>query len=318
MIRFARKDDLARIKELWTESFGYDDFAEWYFENIFKLDNTLVYELAYTDESNCKISKTGVLDSNDSKIVAMLQRLPYSIKNFGDVTYIYGACTDSNYRKRGIMGALLSYSETIDIEEGKSAIFLVPENEGLFNFYEKKGYTEHFYKYLREKEENHIFSLEGDSENSVDIVEIDENYNILYTDLSNDKLLKFDKIVDDMLNLYNYVNKNNKCIIRDKTDYYKQISVHINSGGRVFYAYKHNKLVGYTFGYVEDDIYKISEFVVNNDITYNQIINGLNTKFSSIIVLNSINGKIKVKYGCIKLLRKMLNVNKIIINLVFD
>lgn len=299
MIRFARKDDLARIKELWNESFGYDDFAEWYFENIFKLDNTLVYVLDY-------------------KIVAMLQRLSYSIKNFGDVTYIYGACTDSKYRKRGIMGALLSYSETIDIEEGKSAIFLVPENEGLFNFYEKKGYTEHFYKYLREKEENHIVALEGNSENSVDIVEIDKDYHNIYIYSSNNKILKIDKIVEDMLNLYIYVNKNNKCIIRDKSDFYNQISMHRNSGGRVFCAYKQNKLVGYSFGYVEDDAYKISEYVVNDDTTYNQVINGLKTKFSSIIVLNSINGKIKVKYGCIKMLRKMLNVNKIIINLVYD
>ena len=65
MIRFANIEDRDRIIELWTESFGYDEFAAWFFENIFNIENVLVYE---------------VWEEDSEKVVAMLQRIPYIIK----------------------------------------------------------------------------------------------------------------------------------------------------------------------------------------------------------------------------------------------
>ena len=38
MIRFAKECDIDRIIELWTESFGYDEFAAWFFKNIFNVE----------------------------------------------------------------------------------------------------------------------------------------------------------------------------------------------------------------------------------------------------------------------------------------
>lgn len=300
MIRFANESDITRIKELWGEAFGYDDFAKWYFENVFKLENTLVYEI------------------DNGKVVSMLQRLPYYIKNIGESTYIYGACTDIKYRGKGIMGKLLSYSEAIDVAEGKMAIFLVPENEGLFRFYEKKGYKNHFYKYLREKEENHIIALESSNKLDLEVSDIEDKIEKTKDFLENDDLLKYNKIADDMLDIYIYATKGSQHIMRDKMYFYRQISMHLSGDGKIFCAYLGNKLVGYTFGYVENKIYKISELVVQDDNIYNELMGDLNNKFSSIVVLNDLNGTIKIKYGCIKLLRKMLNVNKIIINLVYD
>lgn len=297
MIRFAKECDIDRIIELWTESFGYDEFAAWFFENIFDIENVLVYE---------------VWEEDSEQVVAMLQRIPYIIKDFGEVTYIYGACTDLKYRKRGIMGKLLAYSEAIDVADGKEAIFLVPENEKLFSFYEKKGYDEYFYKYLRENVERPIVDLEKNKKYHINIEEIEMN--------TFDKEAKdsyYNRISDKMLELYNIINIGKQYIIRNNDYFIKQINMHLSSKGKVCLFYKNKDIIGYAFGYIEDEIYKISELVVDDD-AYNDVISLLRDKYSNINVLNNLDGTVKIKYGCIKLLRKMLNINKIIINLVYD
>lgn len=298
MIRFANIEDRDRIIELWTEAFGYDDFARWFFENIFNIENVLVYE---------------VVEGNVEKVVAMLQRIPYIIKDFGEVTYIYGACTDLKYRNKGIMGKLLAYSEAIDVAEGKKAIFLVPENEKLFDFYEKKGYKDYFYKYLRENEERPSVGLEKNKKHCINIEEIGTN-----TFDNETKDSYYNRISAGMLDLYNNINLGKQYIIRNNTYFIQQIDMHIKSNGKVFVFNKDKHIVGYAFGYVEDDIYTISELVVKDNGVYNVVLSLLRDKFSNINVLNNLDGTIKIKYGCIKLLQKMLNVNKIIINLVYD
>lgn len=288
MIRFARVEDIERIKELWDESFEYDDFAKWYFTNAFDIDNVLVCEM-------------------DNNIVAALQRIPFKLKGVGDATYIYGASTCKKYRNRGIMSKLLVYSEAIDIASGVDAIFLVPENKSLFDFYEKKGYSKHFYKYLMDS--NEISRLGLDKKG---------NYNIRVEEITQYNKENWEKYALDMVDVYIKANENRNYIIRSQKMFLTQISMHVETQGKVYVFYYKDKMIGYTFGFEEDNVYEISELALDNMKYINSIIKILKTRVSGLKILNLLNGNIKVKYGCIKLLRKMLNVNKIIINLVFD
>ena len=286
MIRFAIEEDLDRIKELWNESFNYDDFAKWYFENIFDIDNVLVYEL-------------------DNEVVAALQRIPYHIKGIGEATYIYGASTAKEHRNKGIMSKLLAYSEILDMASGVDAIFLVPENEALFTFYEKKGYNNYFYKYSHD---NYKVNNQNDGQY------------LSLIDISKKNKLKWDEFALDMIDVYIKANGNSNYIIRNQKMFVSQISMHVETGGTVyaFYNNKNNQMIGYAFGYVEENVFEISELALYNMTYYVNATELLKKKMGYLKVLNLLNGNIKVKYGCIKMLQKSLNVNKIIINLVYD
>ena len=136
MIRYARNEDYDSIVRLWHEAFGDDDFSKWYFNKLYDEKNTLIYE-------------------ENGLVVAKLSRISYEIENLGMVTYIYGACTDIRYRGQGIMKKLLEYSEEIDRKNGNAAVILIPENDSLFSYYEKCGFSEYFYKYFMDENVNY-------------------------------------------------------------------------------------------------------------------------------------------------------------------
>ncbi len=61
--------------------------------------------------------------------------------------YVYGVCTNPDYRGQGLMTMLLNEAEILAEKRGVKYLFLVPEGEKLFNMYGKLGYkTGFFYK----------------------------------------------------------------------------------------------------------------------------------------------------------------------------
>lgn len=129
-IRFATREDTAAIKSLWEICFPEDGsgFNPWYFENIWEPKETLL-----------------LLD--DNHLSAMVQALPYALTiadKLEDVTYIYGACTAPDFRRKGYMRELLEYSFQWDIENGRIASILIPQEEWLFDFYQQFGYQPYF------------------------------------------------------------------------------------------------------------------------------------------------------------------------------
>ena len=126
-IRFARPEDAQNVRELWDMAFGEDkDFNDWFFENIFNIDDVLLYTI-------------------DNKIAAMTQMPAYEIKGLGTLTYIYGAATHPDMRRKGIMSQLLEKSFEIDKQNGRVGSMLIPANKGLFDFYARFGYEKAFY-----------------------------------------------------------------------------------------------------------------------------------------------------------------------------
>lgn len=80
----------------------------------------------------------------DGRVVSALQKLPYPMTYGGRMlpaSYISGACTDENYRKRGLMGELLRQTHRAMQRENAAFSFLIPATAELATYYAKFGYT---------------------------------------------------------------------------------------------------------------------------------------------------------------------------------
>ncbi len=132
MIRLCNENDRQSVINLFDECFGNPDdaqFNEWFFNKIFNINKTLVYEC-------------------DGQITSMLQMIDCKVANgqiIYDATYIYAACTQKNYRRRHQMSELIEKSFEIDRQNGKVCSVLIPQEEWLFDFYKQYGYEKGFY-----------------------------------------------------------------------------------------------------------------------------------------------------------------------------
>ncbi|MBR1736667.1 MAG: GNAT family N-acetyltransferase [Firmicutes bacterium] len=123
-IENACENDRKEIRILWDMCFAEDAaFNDYFFEKRFRAEDTLVLR-------------------ENGKIVSMLQRFKYELYPTGNVSYIYGACTHPEYRRKHYMEKLLEKSREEDIKEGLVGSLLVPQEEWLFGFYEKFGFKD--------------------------------------------------------------------------------------------------------------------------------------------------------------------------------
>ena len=80
----------------------------------------------------------------DGRVVSALQKLPYPLTYGGRMlpaSYISGACTDEDYRRRGLMGELLAQTHRAMRNENAVLSFLIPATAELMTYYAKFGYT---------------------------------------------------------------------------------------------------------------------------------------------------------------------------------
>ncbi len=115
MIRFADKNDIPRLKEIWRECFH--ESGDFFFERMFK--NCLVFE--------------------KDKICAMLHILEYECDG-KIVHYLYGIGTTEIHRGKGIAAQLIEcairYAESLNV----AFVMLVPQEESLFDYYKRFGF----------------------------------------------------------------------------------------------------------------------------------------------------------------------------------
>ncbi len=129
MIQFA--DDLTKqaVRDMWKEVFGdSDDYMDIYFKHKYQNENTLIY-------------------IEDNKPVASLQLLIYNFTFYGKeipVAYHSGLCTLPDYRGRGYMKELIVRSYRVATERNIPLMILVPQDEGLLNYYDKFGFSQTF------------------------------------------------------------------------------------------------------------------------------------------------------------------------------
>ena len=129
MIRLAEAADMPEIRALWEVCFPDDTgFNTYYFQHTFSLDATAV-------------------SVQEGRIAAMVQMLPYTLLSNGEAvpaTYIYGACTHPDFRRRHLMSELLQWSFSRDIQHKIAASILIPQEKWLFDFYRPFGYQPAF------------------------------------------------------------------------------------------------------------------------------------------------------------------------------
>ncbi len=130
MIRFATEADTPAVRALWDTCFPDDSgFNPYFFAHRYDPTQTL---LLLEGES----------------LLAMVQMLPYDMRlaeRDVTATYIYGACTAPEARRRGLMAQLLCASFAWDKAHGRAASILIPQEAWLFDFYAKYGYEPCFY-----------------------------------------------------------------------------------------------------------------------------------------------------------------------------
>jgi predicted acetyltransferase len=115
---------------MWKQCFpdDTDRFITFYFDRVYRNEETLVYE-------------------ERGNPVASLQMIPYAIKTGSEVSsaaYISGAMTHPGFRGKGYMSRLLNESFEIMKAKRYDYTFLIPQEEWLFEFYGKQGYTQAF------------------------------------------------------------------------------------------------------------------------------------------------------------------------------
>lgn len=114
------------VMDLWRRVFADPEkFMNLYFTEVYK------------DEYNyfCHL---------DGKVVSALQMLPFTVKYHGlkaESAYVSGVATLPEYRGRGIAGTLLRKAHYSLFCQGTVFAQLIPADEGLFKWYEGKGYS---------------------------------------------------------------------------------------------------------------------------------------------------------------------------------
>lgn len=80
----------------------------------------------------------------DGRVVSALQKLPYPMTYGGRMlaaSYISGACTDEQYRRRGLMSELINQTHRSMQAENAVFSFLIPATAELATYYAKFGYV---------------------------------------------------------------------------------------------------------------------------------------------------------------------------------
>lgn len=124
--RFSRLEDVPRLKGLWKDCFGDEDaYIDHYFDTFYRPDRALVLE---QEGEVCSM----LLTFSFFMTLPTGESLP--------VCYVYAFCTDPSCQSRGFGRRLLSYAEETARGEGCAALFMIPGEKSLFDFYRSLGY----------------------------------------------------------------------------------------------------------------------------------------------------------------------------------
>ena len=131
MIVTAENCNVNDLKTLWRICFGDEaDYIDFFFENRFVPENTLVYSCDGKPVSQLFLLE-GVFGINGREYPSY---------------YLYAACTHPSFRRKGIMGELLDYAKTLAESRKIDFICLVPAEKQLFDYYSKFSYRTVFSK----------------------------------------------------------------------------------------------------------------------------------------------------------------------------
>lgn len=212
MIRYGEEKDFKTAKYIWEENFSdSEEEINFYFENLYKKENFLILE-------------------ENKQIKASLHENPYTI-NFNAKLlpsfYIVAVAVSPEFRGRGYMKKLLSYSLINARNTGKEILFLSPINTEIYSKF-GFGYISGLENYSLKIDDIPFNSINK----SIEIRKVDENS------------------FDDLVTVYNdYMKKYNLYLFRDEK-YFSRIKKELeNEKGQIYSFYKDNKIIGYLMCY---------------------------------------------------------------------
>jgi len=154
MIEHPSHKDESELRSIWKDVFHDSDGAiDLFFRNTYSKDSTLIYR-------------------DGGTIGSMIFFPEYNLKHGSQLSklgYLCGAATLPEYRNKGIMGQLLTRSVEIMKRRGHEYAALIPASDSLYNYYERFGFRDFFYrkKYSVERSDSlpgHPYSLGGESD----------------------------------------------------------------------------------------------------------------------------------------------------------
>jgi len=197
---FSHKKELT---ELWIEAFGDDEKFVSSFLGAYMIP-----------EYNVPVVVSG------GKIVSALYLIEFELysdtKVLGNCAYLFAACTKKEYRNKGFMSGLVSYSAELCANRGLKAVFLFPQgqNQKLFDFYSKLGFKT---IYAAKK----ITNKSGAKKTKFDLSEFKlENKDITDVNI-------FDELYDSYVE---FTAKQELAPMKDRLFYFKCVSSYLDSG----------------------------------------------------------------------------------------
>ncbi|MCQ2606923.1 MAG: GNAT family N-acetyltransferase [Bacteroidales bacterium] len=194
-------------EQLWKHCFGdSDEFIQFYFNTKYQEKNT------FTKYDN-------------KNIISVLQAIPYTISINGSTysaAYISGACTHPEYRNQHCMSELLTETISELKKRNIAIVFLIPQEQWLYDFYAKFGFKPLL--------TNHIEEINKPNK-SQDFSVISNKQNNLPKEL--------------LYSIYKKVSIKNNCINHTKQDFYDCIDEVYVSHGTILSITENQQIVAF-------------------------------------------------------------------------
>lgn len=156
MITNPHQQDIPVLKSMWKKIFDDDDkLIDEFFAVLYEDQNTLIWK-------------------DNDVIAAMLYMIPYR-----HGVYLYALGTLPEYRKQGIMSALINKACDICKNIGAKGVFLVPSDITMNKYYEKFGFIKAYCGGLMRTGLS-LNSYETRIKKYVEFIELHENENTKY------------------------------------------------------------------------------------------------------------------------------------------
>lgn len=223
-LRYAKREDLNNIKDIWNYCFGDEEaFVEYYFNNKYSENNTIVVE-------------------EDEEIISSLQLNQYKINlnnKVYDTSYVVGVSTYPQARGKGFMKNLMEFSLNEMYNKGQLVSILMPID---YRLYRKYGY-EHCYDQLEYK-----LDIEG----------------LKQFKITGDFKKAKDEHIDYMINIYETFLKNSNGYVNRDKSYYENLFKEVKCENGYFYMHKEEDYEGYIIYFINGDTMFVREMLYKN------------------------------------------------------
>lgn len=209
------QSDLWQLKQLWQTAFGdSQDYVDFYFARAYSADKTVTRKA-------------------DGKIVSAAQYRHFDLTCDGmtlKAVYILGVCTYPEHRRKGLAGSIVQQIISEQGATGADAVFLIPSNAALFEYYAQLG-----------------LGLESVFTAYEEIV--------TKNDVSGEKYTLFQPNLQDLFDFYTrFYRRLSKAVLKDFDFFQTVIRGVADFGGNISICGENGKIMG--FAAVEDGIVK--------------------------------------------------------------